>query len=387
MIKLADEKACTGCTACKAICPQNAISMVVDNEGFLRPQIDSSKCIECHACENVCPVLHPGEKDENPICYAAKNKDEEIRLLSSSGGLFTAFARSVFAQGGVVFGCVLEKDTLVAIHTKAESEAELEAMRGSKYVQSDLRNTFKEVKEYLLKGRKVLFTGTPCQIAGLNKFIGNNENLYLVEVICYGTPSPAVFEKNKIEIEKQYKKNISRINFRKKDKSWHRCSISYVFNDNTEVKHLLCLDTYARSFFANLSLRPSCCQCIAKQGRSGADITIGDFWGIENVKSEFDDDKGTSVVLIHSGKGKSLFNDASLSLEFLPVSYNEATKGNPYYLTHVNPSKKRDWFMRNFRGEKLEKLLVYCVGGPFYVRCLRKLVNFVRKLKASFRSN
>ena len=174
MITLASPERCSGCTACKAICPKQAITMVADHEGFLRPQINTETCIQCHACERVCPVLHPGKPDCTPTCYAARTNDDALRLASSSGGLFTELARPILAEGGIVFGCVWEKPALVAIHAKAETEDELAAMRGSKYVQSDLRDTFREVKTALQEGRKVLFSGTPCQIAGLNAFLGHH---------------------------------------------------------------------------------------------------------------------------------------------------------------------------------------------------------------------
>ena len=221
--------------------------MVADHEGFLRPQIDASKCVQCHACERACPVLHPSEPDTSPTCYAARTKDDALRLASSSGGIFTELARPILAKGGVVFGCVWEKPALVAIHAKAETEDELAAMRGSKYVQSDLRDTYREAKAELQKGREVLFSGTPCQIAGLNKYLGKSyDNLLTVEIICHGVPSPAVFEKYKQELVKRFGATLVSIAFRNKFYSWRRCSLVSTYADASE--NVPCYDRLTLSF-------------------------------------------------------------------------------------------------------------------------------------------
>ena len=251
---LASVAQCSGCTACKAACPKQAIAMVADHEGFLRPQIDASKCVQCHACERVCPVLHPSEPDTSPTCYAARTKDDVLRLASSSGGIFTELARPILAKGGVVFGCVWEKPALVAIHAKAENEDELAAMRGSKYVQSDLRDTYREAKAELQKGREVLFSGTPCQIAGLNKYLGKSyDNLLTVEIICHGVPSPAVFEKYKQELG-----NPTTVNFKDKAESWHNPTFSWKSSNGETSREKLYANAYALAFLRDFCLRPSC---------------------------------------------------------------------------------------------------------------------------------
>lgn len=181
--------------------------MVADEEGFLRPQVDAAKCVGCHRCEQVCPVLHPSEPDVSPTAYAAYTKDENLRRQSSSGGIFTELAKPIIECGGVVFGCVWERPQLVAIHAKAETLEALAEIRGSKYVQSDLRETFREAKTALLAERQVLFSGTPCQIAGLNAFLGKYyENLLTVEIICHGTPSPVVFDVCKTRLSRAEKR-------------------------------------------------------------------------------------------------------------------------------------------------------------------------------------
>ena len=380
MITLASVVQCSGCTACKAACPKQAITMVADHEGFLRPQIDAEKCVQCHACERACPVLHPTEPNASPTCYAARTKDETLRIVSSSGGIFTELARPILAKGGVVFGCVWEKPALVAIHAKAETEDELAAMRGSKYVQSDLRDTYREVKAELQKGRAVLFSGTPCQIAGLNKYLGKSyDNLLTVEIICHGVPSPLVFEKYKQELGLPIT-----VNFKDKAESWHNPTFSWTSSNGETSREKLYANAYALAFLRDLCLRPSCYDCQAKGGRSGADITIADFWGIEKVCPELDDDRGTSAVLLHTPKGHQMW-EALQGVEYKSVVFDDVLMGNPSYIRSVVQSKNRDYFMCRFcKSRKLDALVRRCQNGPWVIwmarRCLGKAKRIVKKV-------
>lgn len=380
MITLASVAQCSGCAACKAACPKQAISMVADHEGFLSPQIDAEKCVQCHACERACPVLHPSEPDATPTCYAARTKDGALRMVSSSGGIFTELARPILAKGGVVFGCVWEKPTLVAIHAKAETEDELTAMRGSKYVQSDLRDTYREAKAELQKGRAVLFSGTPCQIAGLNKYLGKSyDNLLTVEIICHGVPSPAVFEKYKQELGQPIT-----VNFKDKTESWHNPTFSWKSSNGNASREKLYANAYALAFLRDFCLRPSCYDCQAKGGRSKADITIADFWGIEKICPELDDDRGTSAVLLHSKKGLQMW-EALQGVEYKSVSFDDVLMGNPSYIRSVAQPKNRNLFMRRFRKiRKLDTLVCRCQNGPRVIwmarRCLGKAKRIVKKV-------
>ena len=385
MITLASVVQCSGCTACKAACPKQAITMVADHEGFLRPQIDAEKCVQCHACERACPVLHPTEPNASPTCYAARTKDDALRMASSSGGLFTELARPILAKGGVVFGCVWEKPALVAIHAKAETEDELAAMRGSKYVQSDLRDTYREVKAELQKGRAVLFSGTPCQIAGLNKYLGKSyDNLLTVEIICHGVPSPAVFEKYKQELVKRFGATLVSIAFRNKFYSWRRWSLVSTYADTNENREDLYTNPYVKAFLRDFCLRPSCYDCQAKGGRSRADIAIADFWGIEKVCPELDDDRGTSAALLHTPKGLQMW-EALQGVEYKSVSFDDVLMGNPSYIRSVAQPKNRNLFMRRFRKtRKLDTLVRRCQNGPWVIwmarRCLGKAKRIVKKV-------
>lgn len=357
-IALAPASGCTGCSACQAACPRGAIAMVADGEGFLRPRIDVARCVGCRACERACPVLRPGVPDAAPMCFAARVRDEALRLGSSSGGVFTALARPVLGAGGVVFGCVWEKPALVAIHAKAESEGELAAMRGSKYVQSDLRDTFREAKAALLRGRPVLFSGTPCQIAGLNRFLGRSwPNLLTVELICHGAPSPAVFERYKWELAREHGAPPVSIAFRNKFYSWRRCSLVSAFADTSEHREDLYANRYVQAFLRDFCLRPSCHHCVAREGKSGADITLGDFWGIEKVCPALDDDRGTSAVLLHTEAGRHAWAACAATVEACPVALAGVVAGNPSYLRPVAEPRGRALFMRRFRTRPMGALV------------------------------
>lgn len=373
MIQLAPLETCTGCSACKAVCPKDALAMIADREGFLRPALNSKRCISCHACEAVCPILHPRAPDKSPQCYAVKAQDAGVREASTSGGLFTLLARQIIEQGGVVFGCILEKPSLAAVHVKAVSLDGLAAMRGSKYVQSDLRDTFREVKAELAHGRAVLFSGTPCQIAGLKRFIGRqDEQLLLVEIMCYGVPSPELLRRYKRDCEKQEKKTMTSLLFRQKNPSWHNSQVIREFDDGTRTAERVYDNFYVRLFFENLALRPSCHRCTMREGRSGADLTLGDFWGIESVAPELDDDSGVSALLIHTPHGRSVWETIAPQTIAKSVAYDQVLAGNPFYRTVVSPDPDRARFMRLFTRMPLAKALKYTRKGPWYKRLITR---------------
>ena len=384
MITLASAKRCSGCTACKAICPKQAISMVADSEGFLRPQIDAEKCIQCHICERACPVLHPGNPDTNPTCYAAQTKDDTLRMASSSGGIFTELARLVLTEGGIVFGCVWEKPALIAIHAKAETEEELAAMRGSKYVQSDLRDTLKEAKIALQQGRKVLFSGTPCQIAGLNRFLGKPyDTLLTVEIICHGTPSPAVFEKYKQELVRQFSALPVEISFKDKRISWYQPSFVVQFSNNKQFIIPSYGGPWGQLLLNGLALRPSCHQCVAKDGCSQADITIGDFWGIQSILPKLSDAKGCSVVFLHTQKSLNFWHKLSTIVRS-NVAKSDAIAKNPSYYSSSSKSLKRSLFFKNFAAKRFDVYVQRCIRGPWLIWMIKRCTNKIRRTIVSF---
>lgn len=344
MLDIANTSKCNGCHACFSVCPVRAISMKSDSEGFLRPVIDYDICTGCGKCESVCPVLHPPIlPDDDPVAFACKNTNEDIRLKSSSGGVFTALAESIIDRGGVVFGARFDSDFSV-FHGWTDTKEGLESFRGSKYVQSKIGNAFIECKTFLEDGRTVLFTGTPCQIGGLKAFLGNDyDNLYTVDIICKGVLVPLLLKKY-IEYHIA-KRNDTLVKVAHRDKSlgWKQNSFAMQFKNSMYIcisKH----DPYMKMYSKNLCLRNSCFDCSFKNISRDSDITIGDFWGIQNVAPNFDDDKGTSLVLLHTKQAKVLFESCSNKVVSKSLLLNSALHSNPMAFTSAKPSRFYDMF-------------------------------------------
>lgn len=358
MIEIIDKKDCCGCSACVQRCPKQCIKLKEDNEGFLYPEVDKSTCIDCGLCEKVCPVLHQGEPRKPLKVYAAKNLDEEIRRQSSSGGVFTLLAEQIIQEGGVVFGARFDENWEVK-HDFTETIEGLALFRGSKYVQSRIEDNYKKAEEFLKQGRKVLFSGTPCQIAGLKRFLRKEyDNLLTVDFVCHGVPSPGVWrqylketvarmcDKNSVSTDPISMENthIESISFRDKSSGWKKYSFTLILSTTSRsgVKNTVSLcevfpqNTFMKGFLANLYLRPSCYACAAKCGKSGSDITIADFWGIYNYYPELDDDKGMSLLVINTIKCDFLLS--SVELNRLDVINQKM------YFESVKPSKYRDVF-------------------------------------------
>lgn len=339
---------CCGCRACEQICPVNCISMEKDCEGFAYPVIDESRCIKCNLCQRVCmEIENQRQQKQNIYAYAAKSKDEEIRKNSSSGGVFYELGQMIIHRGGVVYGAVFDKSYGVS-HQCASTLTELRKMCGSKYTQSDVGHTYTETQKLLQMGTVVLYSGTPCQIAGLKSFLQSEyDNLICVSIVCHGVCSPLVWEK--YVQDKSACGEICDINFRDKVSGWHNYSFSvqYEQGDETE-KHNKNL--YMQGFLQDLYLRPSCYRCRAKVGGGKADIILGDYWGIEKYHFEFDDDKGVSAVLLCTEKGKATFEDVSNKLEVLPSIYEYIEKENPALAGSVAKNSRRERFFRELVG-------------------------------------
>ena len=366
MIEIKDKKDCCGCAACVQICPKVCIRLVEDAEGFLYPHVDRNSCIDCGLCEKVCPIINVGESREPLRCYAAKNKDERIRMESSSGGIFTLLAENIIDDGGVVFGARFD-DKWEVVHDYTETKAGLAAFRGSKYVQSRIGNTFCQAESFLKEGRKVLFSGTPCQIKGLKLYLRKDyDNLLTVDFICHGVPSPGVWRQyldetfRKPDRREGRGKNtvlsfpkaipvITGISFRDKKLGWKK--FSFVVRGKSagqaDKNSVLLSDmhhnnAFMKAFLSDLILRPSCYGCRAKGGRSGSDITIADFWGIQNVLPEFDDDKGVSLVLVNK---KEIFPDlVSKGIECIESDIEKPKLYNAGFSSHIRVHPGREKF-------------------------------------------
>ena len=392
MIQILDKSQCCGCTACVSICPKQCITMREDEEGFLYPVVDSSHCIDCNLCKKVCPELYPKEMREPLHVYAAKHKNEQVRLASSSGGIFTLLAEKIIDEGGVVFGVRFNNNWDV-VHDYTETMEGLAVFRGSKYVQSYMGDCYLKAKSFLEQGRKVMFTGTPCQIAGLKNFLRKDyDNLLTVDVVCHGVPSPKVWQVYLDEIARKGGKNsvlshpivekteINMIDFRSKSIGWKKFSFALTLSKATAdgekntvlLSSIFTENPYMNAFLSNLSLRPSCYDCPAKAGKSGSDITIADFWGIEDVLPEFDDDKGISLVLSYSEKGGRWL--AGLDCECIEVDYRSAQRMNPLISSSVSKPINRAFFFRQLiRKKNIRLALEDCSSDMFKKRVCRYL--------------
>lgn len=275
---------CCGCSACTNICPENCIIMTENSEGFRYPVIHREKCVDCGLCEKVCPVLHQSHSEDLCEAYGAITNDIDILLRSSSGGIFTELSTSVLNNGGCVFGAAFTKDFHSVKHVMIENVEGLSELRGSKYVQSDIGKSCQKARAQLEKGRQVLFSGTPCQIAGLRNYLGKEyDNLLLVDIICHGTPSPALWTKYLTAVETQLGGKASYVSFRHKEHGWRRLGMELPFETGKRYFKELGEDPFLKIFMKNYCLRESCYDCRVKETGSAADITIGDFWGVEHV--------------------------------------------------------------------------------------------------------
>lgn len=385
-MKISLLKNCNGCHTCYSVCPKQAIKMISNEEGFLYPQIDEKLCVKCGLCEKKCPVLNPLQKDdEQTLAYAVINNNEKIRLESSSGGVFTALAENVIKQGGIVFGAKFDSDFNV-IHGYTDSIEGLADFRGSKYVQSTIGKSFKDCKNFLEEGRQVLFSGTPCQIAGLLSFLGKDyDNLFLVDIICHGVPSPFLWSTYKKYYEELYSSKIKEITFRKKDEGWKHYCIVFTFENTSEYRNKVKYDAYLKLFLKDVCLRESCYNCKYKTEKRIADITIADFWGIQNEYPELDDDKGTSFVITHSDKGQKIIDCLSnCTVKLIPLE--KGVKYNPSYVRSVIRPTKRDAFfldLEKYSENKisLEKLVKKYTVDSIFVRSYRFLRRCLGKIK------
>lgn len=378
MINIKNKSKCCGCGACYNACPVNAVTMQEDEYGFKYPQIDKEKCTKCGLCERVCPMLRVSEQNKKlPIAYAAYSKNEEIRKQSSSGGIFTLIAEYIIKQGGVVFGAQFD-DEFKVVHACVDNISDLNKFRGSKYVQSDINESYKKAKEILQENKKVLFTGTPCQIEGLKSFLNKEyENLYTQDIICHGVPSPLVWEKYKeyrLDKDKQIPMQIA---FRNKDTGWKLFNMKFEYSDFSYKKNQK-EDLFMKAFLKNTCLRDSCYNCAFKDENKVSDITLGDYWGIQNIHPEMDDDKGISAVIINSPKGQVLFDEIKQDLIWKETEYENVKKYNTALVKPVKKDPNRKMFFKKLDKLSFDKLVEKYTYKPSF---FRKVIN---KLKYEF---
>lgn len=362
MIKLSNKESCCGCEACAQKCPQSCITMKFDEQGFRYPVINETLCVDCSLCESVCPVIHQSSSHKPKEIYGAINKNEQIRLDSSSGGIFTAIAEIVLGEGGIIWGAKFNEQHEV-VHDCVKTKSALKLLRGSKYVQSNIGLSYTRIKEELRKGEIVLFSGTSCQVAGLKRFLEKDYlNLYTIDFICHGIASPGVWKKY---LEQQFGKDslIKDINFRDKTHGWEKYCFSlkqYFPNEKSFVKHIepRNKNMFMRAFLHDLILRPSCYNCPTRSFKSGSDITLADLWGAWVTLPEFHDNKGCSCVAINTEKGNQLFKQLQnvVSAKQIPyknafIDYNHAATVNP------KPNTNTKLFFAQYESIPLKKLI------------------------------
>ncbi len=354
MIVIEDKNTCTGCGACAAACPAACIAMTPDEEGFAYALADAQRCTGCGLCDRLCPLRAPAAGPGGPPeAYAAWARDAAVRAQSSSGGVFTVLARQVLGRGGAVFGAAAQGDAVA--HVCARTEADLAALRGSKNVQSDTGDSFQQAKALLDEGKPVLYTGTPCQIAGLRAYLRRPyDGLVCADILCHGVPSPRVF--------RAWLRHTGggagaqHVRFRDKSKGWKRYRIALRRPDGSEYAVPRRKDPYFVGFMDNLYLRPACHSCPWASTTRVGDVTLGDFWGVARRHPGWDDDGGTSLVLANTQKGAALLQACAGELILHHCDLADALPGNPPLTQPSPPSPQREAFWRDFERMSFDDL-------------------------------
>lgn len=379
MIQIKDKSDCCGCTACASICPKDAITMEPDTLGFKYPKVDLSKCIACGLCEKVCAFNDSYDKSLNlkePEIYAARHKDMHEIETSRSGAAFIAISDFVLENGGIVYG-VGYKEHFRVVHKRATTKEERDEFKGSKYVQSDLDGIFRQVKEDLKQGYTVLFSGTPCQTAGLNSYIGKKlrENLVLVDIVCHGVPSPYIWRDYLAYIEKKYKSKVVKVDFRDKSRiGWSGHIESFVLSNGKKIES----NIYTYLFYQHIIFRHSCGKCYFTNVRRPSDITIADFWGWEKINKDFNkDNKGVSLVLVNTNKGRILFKEAGGILDFIHIKLEDCLQPNLVKPSPIN--KKRDVIEHEYKKYGF-KYIYYRYGNAGLIYKFRQFKKYIKNL-------
>ena len=342
---LASVQTCTLCGSCKNTCPTDAISFIKNYLDFSYPEVDASKCVGCKQCEKKCPVVTPLQVDvtlENCSAWIGRNPDEQVRKQSTSGGVFYAAAEYVLQQGGYVCGAVFDNDFHVK-HICSNQISDVRKMMGSKYAQSDMGNVYQQVVKLLERGIPVLFTGCPCQVAGLKAFLRKDyDSLMTIELICHGVPSDRMLQEYLSMQKAKYKAKPQNIVFRSKRTGWLNSSIEIKFENNKFYKQLISVDGYMKGYFGNVTLKESCYKCQFRSFRSGSDCMMGDFWGAEVEKHPFDNKSGISAIIAQGNKGTSFIKKLNLNCQ--EWSVDGVVKYNKTITTSQSPSLLRAEF-------------------------------------------
>ncbi len=388
MIQIKNRSECCGCCACAVKCPQKCIQMVSDSEGFIYPYVNGELCINCGLCEKTCPVLNCPANEKIRPCdktYVSYCNVPEIRLNSSSGGIFSLCAEQILKKNGVVFGAAFDCDFSVH-HIKIEKIDDIKLLQGSKYVQSKIENTFEQVRAALCDDKYVLYSGTACQISALKQYLAEDFcRLYTVDVLCHGVPSPLLWKKYLEEKETEFSSKIKNINFRDKSSGWKSYSVKIEFLNGKVYSRTFDKDVFMRLFLSNICLRPSCHDCKFKSADRMSDITVGDAWGIGKCMPDMDDDMGTSVVIVHSGKGKQLAESITDRVTVKSCDTDIVLPPDADSRKSVMPHRNRQVFFRYLADGYGTKELAVLIKKPLSTRFKAKIIKLLRSAKRLFR--
>ena len=378
---------CSGCMMCGDVCPKDAITYPVGDDCFWYPSIDMLKCISCGICYEKCPAMKDhamtGNIDGNDIfCIGAKTRDEEIRWNSTSGGFYSEIATDWVRKGASVCGAIYDENNMV-IHAVGNDEVFIKKTRQSKYAQSRMAGNYRKVKKLVSSGRKIVFTGTPCQVEALHSYLGkklyNSETLLVIDFICLGIASPMVYEKYIRHLEKKYGSKIKTVHFKDKRSGWRSIGTSIQFQNGKEYFRTGSRDTYMVSYVTDaLCMRESCHACPYRKVPHISDMTIGDFWGIENINQSFDDNRGLSAVILNADKGIAAFHAIKKDIDCFETTANDIAKGNYTVLKPKNANPKRDEFLHAMYTEPYMRVIRKCCSYSGY----RKLITDAKYMKS-----
>lgn len=375
MIQIKDPKDCCGCTACASICAHDAIKMRPDALGFLYPEVDSTKCVDCGLCDKVCAFNENYDRSLNlpqPEAYGARHKDMKEVETSRSGAAFIAISDWILAHGGVVYGAGYT-DHFRVVHKRATNKEERDEFKGSKYVQSDLTGVFRQVKQDLKDGLIVLFSGTPCQTAGLNSYIGKKlrENLYLVDIVCHGVPGPNIWNDYLYYQETKFKDNVVKVDFRDKRTGWDTHIETLFFSNGKEYNGSI----FTNLFYKHIMLRYSCENCKFCNTVRPADITLADFWGWENANIVMNNDnKGVSLILLNTQKGIDTFKHIQKELEIVSVTKEQYIQPNLQFPSKMHP--KRIVFEADYKNRGFTYIITHKYSSE---NISRRIIRFFKR--------
>lgn len=385
MIEIKDKDKCCGCTSCMQACPKKCIEMEEDFEGFLYPKVNMEKCVDCRLCEKACPIINRNAKRKPIDNLAIRNNDEQIRAKSSSGGIFYLLAKQTIEDGGVVFGARFDDRWNVVIDY-ADTLQGVEAFMGSKYVQASVGDAYITAKKFLRQGLKVLFTGSPCQIAGLKRYLGSDyPNLLTMDFVCHGVPSPNVWRRYLIErLQKMTGTtdvaNISDIQFRNKSCGWKTFSFSIEtkYDEKKRESEVFWANPYMKAFVENVTLRPSCYKCKFREFRSGSDITIGDFWTIGNFDKSLDDEKGISLATVNTDKCECFLCGSGMTKANVPYSFVLKNNEGLSLFTPEHPNREA-FFAKLDSSNNVTEDLIEAVNLSLLGKIRKKLTKMMAK--------